>query len=179
MPYYVKKAKPMDGLCPYHMNAWKMVSEVKRLRRKWHFVAGHICLCDCVRCSPAGCDHEKKPLGDFTCCTNNTCERCARIYCLVEYIATKYTVWYTSVLEKHEGGGLHWIDEAHPGSRLDFMQYVEIELAAFRKHDDLVNWVKKQVDYLKYNLPIGHVVIKVDFIQNMFHQRAYESTTSY
>jgi len=57
MPMVVRKAKPLDCLCPYHMNAYKVIAEVLRLRQKWHFPKTFKCPCTCAFCTAAGCDH--------------------------------------------------------------------------------------------------------------------------
>jgi hypothetical protein len=179
IPKYIKKTKPKEGLCPYHMNANKIHREVARLRKRWHFISGNPCPCKCDFCSPTGCNHGKNPLGKDNKCHQMTCERCKDLKCLVEWSSDKKTVWYTQSLEKRPGGGMHWVDESHCGTRKAFMQYVHRELTEFWKHDTTVSWVKEQVLHLKTHLPLHHILIKADFIQNMVHQRGAESSTGY
>ena len=177
MPMVVRKAKPMDCLCPYHMNAYKVVAEVLCLRQKWHFPKNFKCPCTCVFCSTAGCDHGKNPLHGI--CKKFTCERCKKIKCPEEWDKKRQSIWYTSYLQKREGGGNVWMDEAIKGSRYEFMKYVEDELATFKKHEILVSWIQARISWLKVNLPFGHILIKSDFIQNISHCRGAEAVASY
>ena len=103
MPLVVCKAKLLDCLCSYHMNAYKVVMEIARLCQKWHFPTTFKCPCNCNFCSISGCDHGKNPLNGI--CKKFTCSRCKNVKCSVEWDKKMKTTWYISYLQKRKGGG--------------------------------------------------------------------------
>ena len=174
IPKYVFRTKLKEGLCPYHMHAHHLGYEMGRLRGKWH---GNACSCACVYCSSVGCAHGKSPEDGK--CDLHTCSRCKHNRCPVDWREDMETVWYTQKIEHRQGGGMLTVNEPQPGTRTEFMQFVQTELEQFQVHDELTEWVAQQVRTLKNNLRQKHVFIKGDFIQNIVHRRGAESSSSY
>ena len=177
IPEFVRLVKKQEGLCPYHMSAHHWYRELQRVRQKWHKRAKKNCICTCSFCSSTGCKHGSNPLNGK--CEELTCERCENIKCPVEWNETHATVWYTSSLEKRSGGGMHWVDTEHKGTRAKMMRNWKKELKAFHEHDARVDWMRNKILWLKNNLPFGHILIKGDFIQNITHTRGAESSSGY
>jgi hypothetical protein len=180
IPMFVKKVKPQEALCPYHMTYWKWTKELQRKRVQWHVLDEKTlrCTCTCVFCSADGCAHGKKPDGGK--CASRKCERCKDNDCPAEWTENAPTThWYTSSLKKRLGGGNFWHDKLHEGSRLHMMENWKQEMEAFEAHEERMIRNKEKVDYLKKNLPQGHVLIKADFIQNYQHSRGRESDSAY
>ena len=49
----------------------------------------------------------------------------------------------------------------------------------FAEHDYYAETIRKRVNDLKTHLPHGHILIKVDFIQNIAHRRGEETSSGY
>ena len=71
------------------------------------------------------------------------------------------------------------MNQSNPGTRRDFMKFVNSKVDKFQVHHELSKWVADQVRTLKNTLPQKHVLIKGDFIQNIVHRRGAESSSSY
>lgn len=177
IPPYVKLAKLKDGLCPIHLNAHYLMKELLKCRKKWH----QNCTCTCEFCSIDGCNHGSNPdisNNPNANCAFRTCPRCKPIKCRLEWHDVK-TVWYTTSLQDRAGGGQHWIDEPHNTSRITLMRYWRQQMREFETHNSKNELIKDVLFHLKHNLPLGHVLIKGDFIQNFVHQRNAESAESH
>ena len=74
---------------------------------------------------------------------------------------------------------MHYVEKTHQGTRQKFMEKYTHQMKILREHQGRVDQVKKQVEWLKANLPRGHVLIKGDFIQNIVHRRGIEDSTAY
>ena len=179
IPPFIKKLRPMEGLCPYHMSHRSWGKELARKREQWHCTRkeDQYCACTCRFCSSDGCNHGKNPDGGV--CAEMSCVRCRYVTCPVEWTEDWKTVWYTTSLQKREGGGMHWVDDKHTGTRQKMMRNWLKEMDAFEEHNNRVEWIKNKVLWLKNNLPHGHILIKADFIQNISHSRAAESSSAY
>ena len=180
IPPFIKMVKPMEALCPYHMAARKWTCQLENNREKWHVLKDGflVCKCTCLFCSREGCNHGKNP--DEGRCATLTCKRCIEVKCPVEWTdKAPKTTWYTSSLKKRLGGGNAWVDKEHNETRLNMMSKWETDMKAFAKHDGRATWMKSKVDWLKHNLPQGHVLIKADFIQNISHSRGQETDAAY
>lgn len=178
IPKFIKKAKKKDGLCPYHMSAHHWASELEKKRIKWHMLQKpqKRCGCTCVFCTQ--CSHRKTP-SEGGRCSINTCTQCSGVKYPAEWKDDKNCVWYTSSLAKRGGGGMHWVDTEHKGTRREMMEAYTKEMESFHQHDKRCEWVKEQVNWLKKNLPVGNVLIRGDFIQNIVHSRRTESASAY
>ena len=53
------------------------------------------------------------------------------------------------------------------------------KLDHFAEHDKHVKWSKKQMRKLKRHLPADGIIIKADFIENLSHIRATETSQSW
>ena len=179
IPQWIKKAKPKEGLCPYCMDSRSWKNELERLRRKWHVLdkKERQCACKCIFCTE--CKHGSNPEGVDGCCALKTCRRCEQKKCPMDWNDSKNTYWYTTRLEKRAGGGMHWVENVYSGTREKCMKHWETEITMWNHHIARVSWIKSKVDWLKANLPLGHILIKGDFIQNIVHNRGAESTTGY
>ena len=179
IPNWIRKAKPKEGLCPYCMDSRSWARELERLRRKWHVLdkKDRLCPCKCTFCCQ--CKHGSNPEGDNAHCALRTCVCCADVRCPLEWNEGKITYWYKTNLEKRLGGGMHWAENMLSGTWEKCMKQWETEVTMWQRHIARVWWIKSKVDWLKANLPIGHILIKGDFIQNIVHSRGAESTTGY
>ena len=172
--------KPMEALCPYYMAARKWSKELRKKRNLWHVLKDPelVCTCTCDFCKSDGCDHGKNPDGGM--CEYRDCNRCKEVKCPAEWTTNSpLATWYTSRLSKRLGGGNVMKDKLHTDTRLKMMQKWETEMKAFEEHDGRAKWIKSKVDWLKHNLPRGHVLIKGDFIQNIVHTRGQETDSAY
>lgn len=59
------------------------------------------------------------------------------------------------------------------------MKLMKEKLRVFSIHDDHVIYHKQQMEALKDNLPVGNIIVKADFIQNILHQRGRETASSH
>ena len=84
------------------------------------------------------------------------------------------TQWKIPVQQKREGGGLYWADVPESGTQTEFSNALREEMASFVAHDDRNIWHKQQMASLLNNLPLGEVVVKCDYIQNISHSRGKE-----
>lgn len=188
VPKFIKLVKRKTALCPYHMSADKLAGELVRKRVQWHALNDPAlqCVCKCDFCRVDGCDHGKNPDGDGpkhpsgATCAYWKCKRCRDVRCPAEW--TKHgppAVWYTATLTKRLGGGNNWIDKQHTTTRRKMMESWKAEMRGFAEHEKRVEAVKTRVDWLKNNLPRGHILIKGDFIQNITHDRGKETDAAY
>lgn len=188
VPSFIKVVRPAEAVCPYHMAARKWTKELKRKRLQWHGLCDPtlVCVCACVFCSPDGCNHGKNPDGEGPVykvghiCANHKCNRCKDSKCPAEWTnEPPLAVWYTTTITKRLGGGNSFADKQHTATRKVMMGKWLEEMKGFEKHEERVAAVKTKVDWLKRNLPVGHILIKGDFIQNITHSRGVEPPEAY
>jgi hypothetical protein len=172
IPPYVRMKRHQEGLCPMHSTGHAYHKEMLRKRDQWH----DKCTCKCNFCLPTGCNHGKAPADGE--CSKFTCTRCAGVHCPRESNKT-FTEWTYPVQKKRDGGGLYWENVAEHGTRQEFSNVVREEMKAFVQHDTHNIWHKKQMAKLLNELPVGEVVVKCDYIQNINHSRGRETSSAY
>ena len=180
IPDFVLPVRCREGLCPYHHLAEEWARELERKRHLWHHIGSdqYSCSCQCVFCTD--CNHGKTPSGEKGVrCAMATCSACKYQKCPVEWTPHFDTVWVVTLLEKRTGGGAHYVEQKTANTREKLMKTWSAEMASFHKHDTKATWIKKVVDEIKEKLPLGHVLIKGDFIQNYVHSRGAETALAY
>lgn len=109
IPAYVKLKRRQDGLCPYHHTGITLQRELLAKRGKWHTN----CTCQCLFCSPNGCNHGKDPLEGQ--CSLFTCTRCTNIQCPRDWADIR-SYYNMPVQMKRPGGGIYWMNDTIPGT---------------------------------------------------------------
>ena len=113
-------------------------------------------------------------------CSWGACKHCSLTTCPLEQVNTDCT--WTEPSNKERVGkkmGKEWLTIEHKDTRQDYMNTMKIKLEKFAEHDKHVTWSKKQMRKLKRHLPADGIILKCDFIENLAHIRAAETSQSW
>ena len=165
-PFYVVCRVKHEGLCFYCHQAYEWFQLIAKFRKKWHAN----CLgCTCHYCDPAMCNHGNNCIiVDRRPCPNCWGFRCrhkegARRFC--RYVVTAYVRQHGKYLA---------VQYNNISSRSRFMEQYFEKVNPLLDHLDQSFWNKSQLYILMNNIPDNALVARIDFLENIKHERGNE-----